>query len=58
MTYRKYYTIGAAADVTPILEHGVKPDVSVEEPTVEFGEAAPAVDDMLAKAIERAKAGS
>jgi carboxyl-terminal processing protease len=58
MTYRRYYSIGAAAAAAPILEHGVKPDVNVEEPTVEFGEAAPAVDDMLAKAIERAKAGA
>jgi carboxyl-terminal processing protease len=53
MTYRRYYTIGA--DSAPILERGVKPDVNVEEPNVEFGEPAPAVDDMLAKAIERAK---
>lgn len=57
MTYRRYYTLGAA-DVAPILEHGVKPDVNVEEPNVEFGEPAPAVDEMLAKAIERAKAGA
>ena len=53
MTYRRYYTLGA--DSAPILERGVKPDVNVESPTVEFGEPAPAVDDMLAKAIERAK---
>ncbi len=56
MTYRRYYTLGA--DAAPILEHGVKPDVNIEEPTVEFGDAAPAADEMLAKAIERAKAGS
>lgn len=56
MTYRRYYTIGA--DAAPILERGVKPDVNVESPTVEFGEPAPAVDDMLVKAIERAKTGS
>ena len=56
MTYRRYYTIGA--EPAPILERGVKPDVNVEGPTVEFGEPAPAVDDMLAKAIERAKTGS
>lgn len=55
MTYRRYYTIGAGDDVQPILERGVKPDVNAEEPTVEFGEAAPAVDPMLAKALERAK---
>jgi carboxyl-terminal processing protease len=56
MTYRRYYTIGS--EPTPILERGVKPDVNVEEPTIEFGEPAPAVDEMLAKAIERAKSGS
>lgn len=69
MTYRRYYTIGAGApDKTdtsgkadkdaamPILEHGVQPNVDVDEPTVEFGDAAPAVDAVLAKAIERAKA--
>ena len=54
MTYRRYYTLGANA--VPILEHGVKPDVDVEGPSVEFGGPAPATDDMLAKAIERAKA--
>ncbi len=56
MTYRRYYTLNA--EPTPILERGVKPDVNVEGPTVEFGEPAPATDEMLAKAIERAKAGS
>jgi carboxyl-terminal processing protease len=59
MTYRRYYTLAQASEPSvPILEHGVKPDVDVEEPTVEFGEPAPAADDMLAKAIARAKAGS
>jgi carboxyl-terminal processing protease len=59
MTYRRYYTLGQGSEAAaPILEHGVKPDVNVEEPTVEFGDPAPAIDDMLAKAIERAKAGS
>lgn len=59
MTYRRYYTIAAGSEApTPILERGVKPDVNVEGPTVEFGEPAPAIDEMLAKAIERAKAGS
>jgi carboxyl-terminal processing protease len=53
MTYRRYYTLGN--DPAPILERGVRPDVNVEEPSVEFGEPAPAADDMLAKAIERAK---
>lgn len=51
MTYRRYFT---NAGVT-ILEKGIAPDVIVEEPNVEFGEAAPAADDMLAKAIERVK---
>ena len=59
MTYRRYYTIGPGSEApTPILERGVKPDLNVEGPTVEFGEPAPAVDEMLAKAIERAKSGS
>jgi carboxyl-terminal processing protease len=53
MTYRRYYTLGN--DSAPILERGIRPDVIVEEPNVEFGDPAPAVDDMLAKAIERAK---
>ncbi len=56
MTYRRYYSINA--EPTPILERGVKPDVNVEEPAIEFGEPAPARDDMLLKAIERAKSGS
>jgi len=56
MTYRRYYTIGSGNEAAaPILERGVKPDVNVEEPNVEFGDPAPAVDDMLVKAIERAK---
>lgn len=56
MTYRRYYTIGQGDAVQPILERGLKPDVNAEEPNVEFGEPAPTVDTMLAKAIERAKA--
>lgn len=56
MTYRRYYTLGTGDAVKPILENGIPADVVVEEPNVEFGETAPAVDDMLAKAIERAKA--
>jgi carboxyl-terminal processing protease len=56
MTYRRYYTI--AAEPAPILERGLKPDVNVEEPAIEFGQPAPAVDDMLVKAIERAKSGA
>ncbi len=52
MTYRRYFTNAGAA----ILEKGLAPDVAVEEPNVEFGEAAPTTDDMRAKAIERLKA--
>ena len=52
MTYRRYFTNAGVA----ILEKGIAPDVTVEEPSVEFGEAAPASDDMRAKAIERLKA--
>ena len=53
MTYRRYFT----ANGDSILEKGVKPDVVAETPNVEFGESAPSDDAMLAKAIERAKAG-
>jgi carboxyl-terminal processing protease len=56
MTYRRYYTIGQGDAVQPSLERGLKPDVNAEDPNVEFGEPAPTVDTMLAKAIERAKA--
>lgn len=37
---------------TPILEKGLMPTVAVAQPDVEFGEAAPAKDDTLDKAIE------
>jgi carboxyl-terminal processing protease len=56
MTYRRYYTLGTGDAATPILENGIAADVVVEEPNVEFGEAAPGDDAMLTKAIERAKA--
>lgn len=52
MTYRRYFT---AANIA-ILEKGIAPDVVAEEPNVEFGDSAPAVDDMRAKAVERVKA--
>jgi carboxyl-terminal processing protease len=52
MTYERYLT--AAGE--PIHEHGIRPDVGVEEPTVAFGEAAPATDAALGKAVERLKA--
>lgn len=51
MTYRRYFTASGAA----ILEKGLLPNVIAEEPNVEFGEAAPAVDDMRAKAIAQVK---
>lgn len=52
MTYRRYFTAGGAV----ILEKGLAPQVVAEEPNVDFGDAAPAADDMRAKAIERVKA--
>ena len=51
MTYRRYFTNAGAT----ILEKGLAPEVAVDEPSVEFGEAAPATDDMRAKAVERLK---
>jgi len=51
MTYARYVT----NDGKPIHEHGLRPTVAVEEPTVVFGEAPPASDDALAKAIDRLK---
>lgn len=57
MTYRRYFTAGGES----ILEKGVQADVVADTPTVDFGERGPAAgssdDAMLAKAIERAKAG-
>ena len=52
MTYARYLN----NDGKPIHEHGVAPTVAVEEPNVVFGEAPPATDDMLAKALEHLKA--
>lgn len=52
MTYRRYFTNAGVA----ILEKGLAPDVVAEEPNVEYGDTAPATDDMRAKAIERVKA--
>jgi carboxyl-terminal processing protease len=52
MTYRRYFTNAGEK----ILEKGLAPDVSAEAPNVEFGETAPAVDDMRAKAVDRLKA--
>ena len=44
-----------APDNTPIHEHGVEPNVAVDEPSVVFDETPPAADAALAKAIERLK---
>lgn len=52
MTYRRYFTNAGDA----ILEKGVTPDLVAEGPNVEFGESAPAVDEMRARAVERVKA--
>ena len=52
LTYARYLT--ASGD--PIHEHGLRPDVGVEEPTVAFGDAPPSVDAALTKAVERLKA--
>jgi carboxyl-terminal processing protease len=51
MTYARYL----AADGTPLHEHGLRPDVGVDAPVVVFGEAPPAADDTLSKAVERLK---
>ena len=40
---------------TPIHERGLRPDVGVAEPSVPFGETAPATDEALAKAVEQLK---
>jgi carboxyl-terminal processing protease len=52
MTYRRYFTNAGAV----LLEKGLASDVVVEEPNVEFGERAPASDEVRTKAIERLKA--
>jgi carboxyl-terminal processing protease len=49
MTYARYL----APDGTPIHEHGVAPNVAVDEPSVAFDETPPATDDALAKALAR-----
>lgn len=50
LTWAKYLTRGG----DPIHERGLKPDVPIEEPQVEFDEIPPPGDVMLDKAIERA----
>jgi C-terminal processing protease CtpA/Prc len=49
MTYARYLGI----DGEPIHERGLRPTVAIESPNVAFDEMPPAVDDMLAKAVER-----
>lgn len=49
MTYARYL----APDGKVIHEHGLTPTVAVEEPTVLFGDAPPATDVPLEKAIDR-----
>jgi C-terminal processing protease CtpA/Prc len=51
MTYARYLT----SEGKVIHEHGLPPAVAVEEPNVPFGEALPASDDMLAKAVAHLK---
>ena len=51
MTTERYVTSAG----TPIHERGLRPDVGVAEPSVPFGEAAPATDEALAKAVEQLK---
>src|SRR5580765_8423725 len=51
MTTERYVTSAG----TPIHERGLRPDVGVAEPSVPFGETAPATDEALAKAVEQLK---
>lgn len=51
MTTERYVTSAG----TPIHEHGLRPDVAVGEPSVPFGEPAPATDEALAKAVAQLK---
>ena len=51
ITYARYLT----NDGKPIHEHGLPPSVAVEQPAVPFGDAPPAADDALMKALERLK---
>lgn len=54
LTHLLYLTPGEAV----IHEKGLTPDIAVEQPDVEFGEALPATDPTLDKAIERLKSGA
>jgi carboxyl-terminal processing protease len=51
MTTQRYLTSAGA----PIHERGLRPDVPVAEAQVAFGEAAPATDEALNKAVEQLK---
>jgi carboxyl-terminal processing protease len=48
ITYARYL----ANDGKPIHERGLRPTVAVETPSVAFGDAPPANDDVLTKAVE------
>jgi carboxyl-terminal processing protease len=52
LTYERYF----AADGEPIQDHGLRPNVAVEEPLVPFDSTAQVTDDVLAAAITRLKA--
>ncbi|MEI6667610.1 MAG: S41 family peptidase [Acidobacteriota bacterium] len=49
MSYAWYLTPAG----NPIHEHGLQPDVAVEQPDLEFGVELPAIDATLDKAVER-----
>jgi carboxyl-terminal processing protease len=48
LTYARYL----GSDGKPIHERGLRPTIAVESPTVAFGDAPPATDDALTKAVE------
>jgi carboxyl-terminal processing protease len=52
LTYARYL----GADGKPIHERGLRPTVAIESPTVAFGDAPPATDDALMKAVEQLRA--
>ena len=54
LTHLRYYTPGGE------LLHGagLKPDMAIDEPNVEFGQQLPASDPMLAAALDRVRSGN
>jgi carboxyl-terminal processing protease len=54
LTHLRYYTPGGEL----IHGTGLKPDVAVDEPDVEFGEKLPESDPLLNAALERVRAGN